>query len=186
MTQAQFLRALARRLRGLPEAERDEALRYYKEYIEEAGLERGADVTGLVGTPEQAARGLLADSLIRQEREANMKSGWQSFRLVLLGILAAPVALPLAIAAFVLVIVVFAVLAALFVSGAAVAVAGAATVPAAFLMVGTLGQALIVVGYGLLMISVGVLLVLGAAALWRLAVRAVASLLRRKEGAAHA
>ena len=186
MTQAQFLRALARRLRGLPEAEREEALRYYKEYMADAGLERGADVTKLVGTPEQAARGLLADSLIRQEREANMKSGWQSFKLVLLGIFAAPVALPLAIAAFVLVIVMFAVLAALFVSGVAVAVAGVAMIPAAFFMVGTLGQALIVVGYGLLMISVGILLVLGTAALWRLAVRTVASMLRAKGGPEHA
>ena len=186
MTQAQFLRALARRLRGLPEAEREEALRYYKEYMADAGLERGADVTKLVGTPEQAARGLLADSLIRQEREANMKSGWQSFKLVLLGIFAAPVALPLAIAAFVLVIVVFAVLAALFVSGVAVAVAGVAMIPAAFFMVGTLGQALIVVGYGLLMISVGILLVLGTAALWRLAVHTVASMLRAKGGPEHA
>ena len=180
MTQSQFLRVLSRRLRGLPEAEREEALRYYKEYLQDAGLDPKADVTPLVGTPHECARGILADSLIRREQEATVRSGWQSFWLVLLGIFAAPVALPLAIAAFVLLIVVFAVLAALFVSGVALAIAGVALLPAAIFMAGALGQGLIAAGYGLLLISVGILMMIGTAALWRLVVRGMAALLRRK------
>ena len=101
MTQQQFLRALSRKLRGVPAPEREEALRYYKEYLQEAALDPQADVTPLVGTPEECARGILADSLIRKEQSANVKSGWESFWLVVLGIFAAPVALPLAIAALV-------------------------------------------------------------------------------------
>ena len=185
MTQAQFLRALSRRLRGLPEAERDEALRYYREYLQDADLEPKADVTPLVGTPDECARGILADSLIRQERDATVKSGWQSFKLVLLGILAAPVALPLAIAAFALVVTVFAALIACFVSGGALALAGVAFLPAALFMAGGPGQALIVAGYGLLLISVGILMIIGTTALWRVCVRGMAALLRRK-GAEHA
>ena len=180
MTQAQFLRALARRLRGVPEAEREEALRYYREYLQETGSDPKADVTPIVGTPEECARGILADSLIRQEQNADVRSGWQSFKLVLLGVLAAPVALPLAIAAFAVAIVVFAVLLAFFATGAGLALAGLASLPAAALTVGSLGQALIVAGYGLLLISVGVLMIIGTAALWRLCVRGVAALLRRK------
>ena len=185
MTQAQFLRALSRRLRGLPEAERDEALRYYKEYLQDSDLEPKADVTPLVGTPDECARGILADSLIRQERDATVKSGWQSFKLVLLGVLAAPVALPLAIAAFALCVTVFAVLIACFISGVALALAGVAFLPAALFMTGALGQGLIVAGYGLLLISVGILMIVGTTALWRVCVRGVAALLRRK-GAEHA
>lgn len=184
MTQRKFLRALSRKLRAVPEAEREEALRYYREYIEDAQLEPGADVTPLVGSPGECARGILADSLIRQEQDATVKSGWRSFWLVVLGIFAAPIALPLAIVAFALVIVVFAVLFALIATGAGLAIGGVGTlVMTAFAP--SLAQGLIVAGYGLLLIAAGVALVIGTAALWRLAVRGMAALLRRK-GANHA
>ena len=181
MTQQEFLRALARKLRGLPQTEREDALRYYSEYLQDADLAPGADVTPLVGTPEECARGILADSLIRQEQAGNVKSGWRSFWLVLLGIFAAPVALPLAIVALVLVIVVFALLLSFFVTGIALALSGLAM---PFLipidMTGAPGQLLVVAGYGLVMIAIGVLIVIGTAALWRLVVRGMASLLRGK------
>ena len=184
MTQAQFLRSLSRKLRGLPAAEREEALRYYREYLQDAELAAGADVTPLVGTPAEAARGLLADRLIRQEQEAKVSSGWRSFWLVVLGIFAAPVALPLAIVAVALLIVVFAVLLSLIITGVALVLGGAAMLPAAF-FAATLGQGLVVAGYGLLTAAVGALLALGAVVLWRMVVRGMASLLRLK-GADHA
>ena len=184
MTQQQFLRALSRKLRGVPAPEREEALRYYKEYLQEAALDPQADVTPLVGTPEECARGILADSLIRKEQSANVKSGWESFWLVVLGIFAAPLALPLAIVALALVIVVFAVLFALIATGAGLAIGGAGTLVMTF-FAPSLAQGLIVAGYGLLLIAAGTALVIGAAALWRLAVRGMAALLRRK-GANHA
>lgn len=183
MTQQQFLRALSRKLRGVPAPEREEALRYYKEYLQEAALDPQADVTPLVGTPEECARGILADSLIRKEQSANVKSGWESFWLVVLGIFAAPVALPLAIAALVLVIVVFAVLTAFFAAGLGLAGGGVGMLVMTF-FAPSAAQGLIVAGYGLLMISVGVLMVIGTAVLWALVVRGMASLLRRK-GAKH-
>ena len=180
MTQQEFLRALARKLRGLPQTEREDALRYYSEYLQDADLAPGADVTPLVGTPEECARGILADSLIRQEQAGNVKSGWRSFWLVLLGIFAAPVALPLAIVALVLVIVVFALLLSFFVTGAALALSGLAMPFLAFGSTGAPGQLLVVAGYGLVMIAIGVLIVIGTAALWRLVVRGMAALLRGK------
>ena len=173
MTQQQFLRALSRKLRGVPAPEREEALRYYKEYLQEAALDPQADVTPLVGTPEECARGILADSLIRKEQSANVKSGWESFWLVVLGIFAAPVALPLAIAALVLVIA----------AGLGLAGGGVGMLVMTF-FAPSAAQGLIVAGYGLLMISVGVLMVIGTAVLWALVVRGMASLLRRK-GAKH-
>ena len=95
------------------------------------------------------------------------------------------IALPLAIAAFALVVTVFAVLAWFFLGGIALVIAGAAFLPAAVFMTGALGQGLIVAGYGLLLISVGILMIIGTTALWRVCVRGVAALLRRK-GAEHA
>lgn len=171
MTQKQFLRSLSHKLRGVPALEREEALRYYREYLQDAALEPKADVTPLVGTPGECARGILADSLIRQERAAQKAAepARSDGGRVVLGVLMLPVWL-----------IAFAVLLSLGVSGAALALGGAAALPAAFLMVGELGQALVVAGYGLLLISVGVLLIIGTAALWRLCVRGAAALLRRK------
>lgn len=170
MTQAQFLRALRRKLRGVPEAERAQALRYYKTYLQDAGLASGDDVTTLVGTPEQAARGILADNRIRQDRaQAAPKQEERSGAgRVLLGIFTVPFAL-----------IAFAVLLAFGFSGAGLVLGGAAMAALAF-FTGAVGQGLIVAGYGLLMISVGVLLVVAVVVLWSLVARGMSALLRGK------
>ena len=174
MTEKQFLRALSRKLRGLPEAERSEALRYYREYIQDAGLEPGADVTPLVGSPDEAARGMLADSQIRQTNETAAAERRESGTRVLLAILLAPVAFA-----------VFVTLIALFASGAGLALGGLLMPFLAIGTTGPVGQLLIIIGYGLLMIAVGVLMIVAVIVLWRLAVRGYAAVLHGK-GESHA
>ena len=174
MTQAQFLRALSRRLRGVSEAEREEALRYYKEFLQEADLEPKADVTPLVGTPEECARGILADSQIRQTNTAAAAERRESSTRVLLAILLAPVAF-----------VVFVTLIAFFASGVGLALGGVLLPFLAIGATGPIGQLLIILGYGLLMIAVGVLMIVAVIVLWRLTVRGCAAVLHGK-GESHA
>ena len=98
MTQQEFLRQLKRLLRHAPEAERAEALRYYREYLQDAGLQPGQDVTPLVGTPEQAARGVMADAQIRQNQaQAQMHRRMEIGRIVLAIVLFLPMVIALAL-----------------------------------------------------------------------------------------
>ena len=180
MTQSEFLRQLDRELRGLSRTERDNALLYYREYFLDVDLAPDQDVTALVGTPQECARRILAELLERQEQQGTVKSGAKSFWLVLLGVFAAPIALPLAIVAAVLVIVAFVLLAVLVVVGIAIALVGVVMIPTLF-WAGSLAQALILLGYALVLIPAGILFCLASVALWRVTIRGLARLFRGKE-----
>ena len=173
MTKAQFLRALARKLRPLPPKEREDALRYYREYLQEASVSPKEDVTPLVGTPQQAARGILSDSRVRQARmEADLERrsgvGYTLWRIL---------AVPLGI---LLGIICFSTMISLAAAGAALVLGGAALPFLSLRSAGGLGQTLVVAGYGLLLIAVGILLAVGVIVLWRLTASAVAYLVRGK------
>ena len=169
MTQQEFLRALARELRGVPEPERSDTLRYYKRYIHDAGLKPDADVTKLVGSPEMAARGVLADLRIREERTEAAERKSEKTRHTALAIIAVPIAL-----------VVFVILLGFGALGAGLAIGG---VVMPILTIGTpqsVGQLLVMIGYGVLMFAVGTLLNIGVAVLWSLTARALKAVLGGK------
>lgn len=56
MNRKQFMNALERLLRDLPENERAEALQYYNDYFDDAGEENEASVIEELESPEQVAR----------------------------------------------------------------------------------------------------------------------------------
>lgn len=169
MTQQEFLRALARELRGVPEPERSDTLRYYKRYIHDAGLKPDADVTKLVGSPEMAARGVLADLRIREERTEAAERKSEKTRHTALAIIAVPIAL-----------VVFVILLGFGALGAGLAIGGVVMPILALGTTQSVGQLLIVIGYGVLMFAVGTLLNIGVAVLWRLTARALKAVLGGK------
>ena len=172
MTQQEFLRRLKRLLRHAPEAERNEALRYYREYLQDAGLQPGQDVTPLVGTPEQAARGVMADAQIRQNQaQAQMHRRMEIGRIVLAIVLFLPMVIALAL------------LVAFGMTGLGLVLGGIAALGTIF-FAGSLAQGLIVAGYALLMFSVGGLLVIAVLVLVRLLWRGLRTLLKGK-GDAH-
>ena len=55
MDRMSYMERLAWLLGDLPEEERNEALRYYEDYFEEAGPEREEEVISELGSPEQVA-----------------------------------------------------------------------------------------------------------------------------------
>ncbi len=62
MSKYEFLGDLSRLLSDLPEEERKQALKYYEDYFADAGDEHEQDVLRELGTPEEIARQLKADS----------------------------------------------------------------------------------------------------------------------------
>lgn len=110
MNREQFLTKLSRKLKGLPPGEREDALRYYSEYLDEAGPEKEAETIAEWGNPEAVASQILADcALKRTAAEPSAKKGLSTAWVVFLAICASPIALP---AAAVLLCVMFALVAA--------------------------------------------------------------------------
>ena len=100
MTREEYLRQLQHYLKRLPKEDYDSAMEYFTEYFEEAGPEGEQAVIAELGTPKQAASELLRNLLneqIVQPRER--RSVGAVLMIALLAICAAPIALPLAIAA---------------------------------------------------------------------------------------
>lgn len=55
MNRIEFMERLTRLLSDLPENERNEALQYYNDYLDDAGVENEQEVLDALGTPEQLA-----------------------------------------------------------------------------------------------------------------------------------
>ncbi len=111
MNKNEFLRQLETLLMDFPEEERREAMEYYVEYFDEAGPEKEDEVLKELGSPQKVAthirEELAGKELISSDSFASGQdktSGWKIACIVLLCVLAAPIAIPLAVAAVALVV----------------------------------------------------------------------------------
>lgn len=107
MNRMEFFKQLERELQGISEGEANEVLAYYNEYFDEAGIENESAVLQELGSPEKIVAQLKAESAVKKlEREEapTVKKGVSAIWLVVLAIFAAPIALPLGIAAVILVL----------------------------------------------------------------------------------
>ncbi len=174
MNRSEFFKKLEEGLLRVPAEERNAALDYYNEYFDDAGPENEQKVIEELGSPAQIAARIKADAAVKQlqsDKKPSMKKGISAVWLVILAILAAPIALPLAIGAAALaigllaaligiVIALIACVAAFFIGGIVVIAAGiavmATSVPTAIFSVGV---GLLVLGVSIL---IGILVVLAA------------------------
>jgi len=106
MNRADFIAELAARLERLPASERDDAINYYEEYFNEAGPQREKNVIDELGSPAKTAAQILAEYssgyvLAPAEKKAKAKK-INNLNAIILGILTAPITLPLAIGALAL------------------------------------------------------------------------------------
>ena len=74
MTKYIFLQRLEQLLADLPEEERREALEYYQDYLDDAGITDDEDVTEKIGTPQQAAENIRA-GLNQNEQQTEIPVG---------------------------------------------------------------------------------------------------------------
>ena len=168
MNKITFMSELGRKLRNLPKDEFDDAMNYYNEYFLDAGIDDTADVIPIVGTPDEVSRRILDECTDRQiekiKTEGGVKNSTRAIWYVILGIFAAPIAFPVAIAIFAvflaLIITAFALVFALFVTGVA--------------------MGLIVLGMCLVSIALGVLLCIGIFKLGELLIRGIVYLFSNK------
>lgn len=157
-----FIEELRKKLKRLPKEEMDNALEYYIEYFEEAGIENEQEVLKELDSPANIASQLLADYAFKSDNinVSSKKRGLSSVWFIILAIMASPIALPLALA-FVMVVfamclvvasLIFAVsivAVALFVSGVVIVVAGASVMTQGF------STAIMFMGIGITFIGIG-------------------------------
>lgn len=166
MNRSEFFIKLEQGLTRVSREERDAALCYYNEYFDDAGPENEQKVIEELGSPAQIAARIKADSAVKQlqtDTKPSMKKGISAVWLVILAILAAPIALPLAVGAAALaigllaaligiVIALIACVAAFFIGGIVVIAAGIAV------MATSIPTAIFSVGVGLLVLGVSILI----------------------------
>lgn len=106
MTKNEYMKALSHQLRRLPKEDFDRALDYFEEYFADAGAENEEQAIHDLGTPEEAAKELITTLAAKNAEEPpkTVKRGLSAVWIGILGICAAPVALPLMLAVLLLVL----------------------------------------------------------------------------------
>lgn len=102
-----YIEEFEKYLGQLGQAERDEVVSFYQEYLEDGGFETYDAAVSELGSPKQLARKVLADYSIRlldaepsNPSRRQSKSEVRTIWLIGLAILSTPVTIPLAIAVF--------------------------------------------------------------------------------------
>lgn len=172
MNREEFLKELEYRLRRLPKEERTEALAFYWDYLDDAGPENEAAALETLGSPKTVARQIVQKAAVKavspKEGASEKRGFFSTLWLVILGICAAPVALPLAATAVLLLLAALLVVAAILISALALLVAaGISGVFSVVLGVPVLLSApangAVVVGFGLLLTGISVIVSLALA-----------------------
>ncbi len=167
MNRYEFIGELRGRLKRLPPDELQDAVNYYEEYFDEAGIGYNPVDLSAVGTPASVASEILAQTAVRQveNNPKSPRSGILAVVFMVLAILGAPIALPLAIALAAVVcslaVAMGAVILALFIAAGAVAFAGVVALVAAVVQlivdpvtgIVFLGIALLLLGIGIMFIT---------------------------------
>ncbi len=150
MNKESYLCELERLLKRLPKEEREDALRWYEEYFEEAGEEKALKT---LGSPKEAAREILGKLALNDDEKK--RPGLWALMVMALPV-AAPVGIALAAVAFALIVSLAAVMFALAVSGIAVALMGIVNVAYVFISgFRPFANALFYIGCGLLLAGIG-------------------------------
>ena len=178
MTKKEYIYHLKNRLRNLPIAEVESAVDYVSELFDEAGEENAEEVARDLGSPAKFAAQIRAEYAINQHclpedttavyrEKPKSNNGWKTLALILLGIAALPVGLPLVLVLAVLIFVAVVVGVCLLFALGCVLLAGfiavCSLVYAGFKMLTvSLASGLMSIGLGLIGIS-GVVLIATAA-----------------------
>lgn len=108
MTKTEYLTQLENYLKKLPQADRTEAMDYFKELFEDAGPDGEEELIASLGTPKEAAHDILSNLLDKKVNETPaQKNDRQILHIALLALLAAPIGLPVGIAILMAIIGIF-------------------------------------------------------------------------------
>lgn len=161
MNKDKFIEELKRKLKRLPKEEVDNIITYYLDYFEDA--DKGeSEVLKELGDPSEIASQILSEYAFNSDVENNKKNNANKILLVILSIFAAPIALPLAIAAivvlFAMVLVIGALLLSLTIITLAFMLSGVITsIAGALVIVQGPATGVLYIGIGLASIGIGIL-----------------------------
>lgn len=197
MTRTDYLTQLENYLNKLPEADRIEAMDYFKELFDDAGSEGEEELIASLGTPKEAAHDVLSDLLDKKVNEAPaQKNDRQLLHIALLALLAAPIGIPVGIGILMAIIGIFiaavsVILAFFTVSVTGILLGGLFIVESFSVLVETKSAFILIFGAGLLSIGASSLVLLGISYVARffglLVVRLVQWILKKgKRGDRHA
>lgn len=170
MNKEEFLRELEKKLRKLPKEEKETALIYYEEYLDDAGKENEEKAIKEIGTPSTIASQIMANYIVKEttsKKEENLKHSFSTSWIVILAILASPIALPIAIAIITLIFVAWIVIISFWITGVALVISGGIYI---FLSVMVLVQdvslATFVIGCGMVALGSGIAVTIGSSNLF--------------------
>lgn len=186
MNKYDFITTLKRRLKHLPKEDFEDAIAYYTEYLEEMGADAQSDVTSKLGTPEDAAREIIANCtekhINNQKEKGSIKNSTTIIRMTILAILASPIAIPLAAVAITLLAVILCtfIILILALGCMGVALAGSGILLfVSILFAAGIAQKLVCCGLGFCFLGVGILLILATILLSKSYACAIAALFQK-------
>lgn len=188
MNKSEYIKELERRLKYIPTEDREDAISYYTEYLDEIELSENEDISNKIGTPKEIAKEIIENATTKaineQQENKSVKGSGKIVWLVILGIASIPVSLPLVCVALVvaitLMITIFAIVFSFVVAAVAIVFAGFCALAASVITPGFANK-LIGIGAGAAMIGVGVLALFGSIALFKLIVKLIGIVFNKRK-----
>ncbi len=178
MNKKEFMGSLEKHLKYLPKEDRQDALDYYSEYIDEMQFAEGEKVEDRLGNPKEIAKNIIAECTQKQidkrDEKKSAKNGAKIVWMTILMICSLPVTLPIAIALAAVLFSILIVIASLVLAFGATGislVAAAVTMIVVSIIAPGIAQKMIVVGTGLILLAIGVLLTLAAVGIAELTIK---------------
>ncbi len=188
MNRDEWLKQFKKNLINISDMEREDAVRYYTEYFDDAGAENEQKVIEELGNPVMLARKISAQAAIRElsKDKSHDGIGRNHFTIILL-LCSFPVWLPLAIVAavtvFVLILTAFIFVFCAVAAGAALALGGAFGFLVGIVSLFThFINGITVIGAGMFMAGVGLVLFIAGKYLIKGMVALIVALGKRKTG----
>ena len=188
MNKSEYIKELERRLKYIPTEDREDAISYYTEYLDEIELSESEDISNKIGTPKEIAKEIIENATTKaineQQENKSVKGSGKIVWLVILGIASIPVSLPLVCVALVvaitLMITIFAIVFSFVVAAVAIVFAGFCALAASVITPGFANK-LMGIGAGAVMIGVGVLALFGSIALFKLFVKLIGIIFNKRK-----
>lgn len=188
MNKTEFIKELESRLKYVPKEDRDDAVSYYNEYLNEMEISDSEDVTAKLGTPKDVAKEILDNvttkAIEAQQEAKSVKGSGKVVWLVILGIASLPLSLPLACAGFALaltlMITLFAIILAFAIASIAIVFAGVVSFFYGFVAPGFANK-LICIGAGALLAGLGVFAVFGTVELFKLIIKLIGKAFNKRK-----
>lgn len=163
MNKEEFILELEKKLKRLPKEEKESAITYYKEYFQDAGIENEEKVIQEIGKPSQVASQIMANYMVKEitssKEEKNVKHSISTVWIVILSILASPIALPIGLTIITLILIMWVTSISFWIMGAGCVLGGIIySILSILVFMQDTSTGMIVLGSGMLALGIGMLL----------------------------